>query len=330
MPELDEMKISDMTTAPAVADNTLLETSVEDTSNPGTYGSYKATLYAIFDKVLNSTQFTQRLPHFINQTVFGAINELNDNKNIADLFNPSGTYAVDDYVIYNGTLYKCISAVSTAGAWDASKWSPVVVTDEMGQGGGGNTDYIELTQAEYDALEQAGTLDPTVLYFITDGQSGNEIIDDTTTSASKVWSSDKTDSEIQAVKPTFIGYDNGATPSASEVQNTSIASGGGQSHANVVFNKTLDPGLYLGHIMIRFAANDSGFRRIYCSVNDGSNAYGLINSVTEKAVSANVETYAHLIVTLNPDVQTTYSFCAYQDSGSTLTVEGRYAFIKLL
>ena len=200
----------------------------------------------------------------------------------------------------------------------------------QGGGGGGSANLTELTQAEYDALEQAGELEEDMMYFITDGQSGNEIIDDTTTSASKVWSSDKTDSEIQAVKPTFIGYDNGATPSASEVQNTSIASGGGQSHANVVFNKTLDPGLYLGHIMIRFAANDSGFRRIYCSVNDGSNAYGLINSVTEKAVSANVETYAHLIVTLNPDVQTTYSFCAYQDSGSTLTVEGRYAFIKLL
>lgn len=205
MPELDEMKISDLTTAPAVADNTLLETSVEDTSNPGTYDSYKATLYAIFDKILNSTQFTQRLPNFINQTIFGAINELNDNKNIAVLFSTSDTYAVGDYVIYNGTLYKCISTVSTAGAWDASKWTPVVVTDEMGSGGGGNTDYVELTQAQYDALEQAGTLDPTVLYFITDGQSGNEIIDDTTTSASKVWSSDKTNTEIQAKQDDLTG-----------------------------------------------------------------------------------------------------------------------------
>lgn len=65
--------------------------------------------------------------------------------------------------------------------------------------GGGNTDYIECTQAEYDAWEQGGTLDPDTLYFITDGNIGNDIIDDSTTSASKVWSSDKTDSEIQAV-----------------------------------------------------------------------------------------------------------------------------------
>lgn len=67
--------------------------------------------------------------------------------------------------------------------------------------GGGTANMTELTQAEYDALEQAGQLQEDVMYFITDGQSpvSTDIIDDTTTAADKVWSSDKTDDEIQAV-----------------------------------------------------------------------------------------------------------------------------------
>lgn len=57
--------------------------------------------------------------------------------------------------------------------------------------GGGNTDYIECTQAQYDAWEQGGTLDPDTLYFITDGNIGNDIIDDSTASETTVYSSDK-------------------------------------------------------------------------------------------------------------------------------------------
>lgn len=36
-------------------------------------------------------------------------------------------------------------------------------------GGGGGGAQVALTQAEYDALVQAGTVDPTTEYFITDG-----------------------------------------------------------------------------------------------------------------------------------------------------------------
>ena len=62
---------------------------------------------------------------------------------------------------------------------------------EISLGGGGNTDYIECTQAQYDAWEQGGTLDPDTLYFITDGNIGNDIIDDSTASETTVYSSDK-------------------------------------------------------------------------------------------------------------------------------------------
>ena len=54
------------------------------------------------------------------------------NQNLASEFSESSTYAVDDYVIYQDDLYKCTTAVSTAGSWDNTKWTRAQITDEMG------------------------------------------------------------------------------------------------------------------------------------------------------------------------------------------------------
>jgi hypothetical protein len=53
---------------------------------------------------------------------------------IAPAFSASSTYAVGDYVTHEGVLYKCTTAVSTAGAWNAANWTSVAVTNEMGSG----------------------------------------------------------------------------------------------------------------------------------------------------------------------------------------------------
>ena len=45
----------------------------------------------------------------------------------ANEFSTSSTYAVGDRVTRNGKLYKCTTAVTTAGAWDASKWTEVTL-----------------------------------------------------------------------------------------------------------------------------------------------------------------------------------------------------------
>jgi len=58
---------------------------------------------------------------------------------IADDFDATSTYAVGDYCIYDGKLYKCTTAVSTAGDWDSSDWTETLVMDEVEQGGGGGT-----------------------------------------------------------------------------------------------------------------------------------------------------------------------------------------------
>ena len=42
--------------------------------------------------------------------------------NVADSYDSASTYNLGDRVIYNGVLYKCISAITTAEAWNASHW----------------------------------------------------------------------------------------------------------------------------------------------------------------------------------------------------------------
>ena len=42
---------------------------------------------------------------------------------IAPAFSTTDTYALGDYVMYNGSLYECTIAVTVAGAWDANNWT---------------------------------------------------------------------------------------------------------------------------------------------------------------------------------------------------------------
>lgn len=98
---------SELTSASQVNNGDLL--AISQTSGSG-YASKKTTVKEIADK---------------------------SNLNLAEEYDSTSTYAVDDYVIYESVLYKCISA--TTGTFDSTKWTSVVVTDEMGSGGGGGT-----------------------------------------------------------------------------------------------------------------------------------------------------------------------------------------------
>ena len=48
-------------------------------------------------------------------------------------FSTSSTYDEGDYCIYNNTLYKCTTAITTAGAWDASNWTATQIGDEFSE-----------------------------------------------------------------------------------------------------------------------------------------------------------------------------------------------------
>ena len=62
--------------------------------------------------------------------VYAAITESLDNT-IADAYSSSATYAVDDYCIYNNTLYKCNTAITTAEAWTPAHWTATSITEEF-------------------------------------------------------------------------------------------------------------------------------------------------------------------------------------------------------
>ena len=42
---------------------------------------------------------------------------------VADEYSTSSTYAVGDYCLYDGDLYRCTTAISTAEAWTAAHWT---------------------------------------------------------------------------------------------------------------------------------------------------------------------------------------------------------------
>ena len=98
---------SELTSASQVNNDDLL--AISQTSGSG-YASKKTTVKDITDK---------------------------SNLNLAEEYDSTSTYAVDDYVIYESVLYKCIA--TTTGTFDSTKWTSVVVTDEMGSGGGSGT-----------------------------------------------------------------------------------------------------------------------------------------------------------------------------------------------
>lgn len=56
---------------------------------------------------------------------------------IAADYDSASTYAADAYVIYSGTLYKCISAISTPEEFTPAHWQAVLIMDEVAAGGGG-------------------------------------------------------------------------------------------------------------------------------------------------------------------------------------------------
>lgn len=66
---------------------------------------------------------------------------------IANVYDSTDTYAVGEYVIYQGALYKCTTAINVGESFDPAKWISVKVMDEVGQGGGGTP---TAAQVSYD------------------------------------------------------------------------------------------------------------------------------------------------------------------------------------
>jgi len=51
--------------------------------------------------------------------------------NFAGTYSATHTYAVGDYCIYQGNLYRCTTAISSGEAWNSAHWSQVSAGDEL-------------------------------------------------------------------------------------------------------------------------------------------------------------------------------------------------------
>lgn len=137
-----DLKISEMASAAQINNSDNIELSQGDSVNG--FVSLKTNILALAQKIATAINFTSDL-QTVNKTLTGAINEAaasGGTDTIAEDFDDTATYTVGEYCIYGGKLYKCTTAVSTAGAWDANDWTETLVMDEVSSGGGGGTTVI--------------------------------------------------------------------------------------------------------------------------------------------------------------------------------------------
>ena len=97
------------------------------------------------------------------------------NLNLAEEYDSTSTYAVDDYVIYESVLYKCIG--TTTGTFDSTKWTSVVVTDEMGSGGGGGGAGHTIKDDSGTALTQRSNLQFKGVYSHDDSTNSASVVE---------------------------------------------------------------------------------------------------------------------------------------------------------
>lgn len=73
-------------------------------------------------------------------------------EDIAVDFSTNTTYNTGDYVNYNGALYRYTASSSSSGAWDGTKWTQVVVCDEIESA---NSEVSDLKSALYSIDKKA-------------------------------------------------------------------------------------------------------------------------------------------------------------------------------
>ncbi len=103
----------------------------------------------------------------LNGITPGPDNTKLDSTSAAPAFDTTATYAVSEHVTYNGKLYRCTTAVTTPGAWNAANWTAEDMTSpdatlnvtSAGRLRLVDTDGTVLWQQGYDlAAESSATL----------------------------------------------------------------------------------------------------------------------------------------------------------------------------
>ena len=74
--------------------------------------------------------------------------------NVAANYDSSETYAVGDYCLHDGSLYKCSTAISSPEAWTAGHWTQIKIAGELstlnGKIANSPVSYTPSTQSNYN------------------------------------------------------------------------------------------------------------------------------------------------------------------------------------
>lgn len=129
----------------------------------GTWDDTKWTATKVTEEILAKASSLRSLINSLSAETWNSFDQ------IATEYSTTATYNTGDYVQLGGgtsmRYYRCLQDGVT-GQWVASKWQEVVVLDEVEklnkQLGGYTIAYM--TQADYDALVLAGTVDANTIY----------------------------------------------------------------------------------------------------------------------------------------------------------------------
>ena len=81
---------------------------------------------------LTAIEMQKKLEEIPREVIIPRYNELVDSvADICEEFSKLSTYTVGDYCIYESVLYKCTTAITTEGEWDATKWKATSIDKEL-------------------------------------------------------------------------------------------------------------------------------------------------------------------------------------------------------
>lgn len=127
---MGQKSISQLDTISQAHDTDLFEVAAVDSQSASGYKSGKMSAEVIAEGLLSTYTYPTAMPNMQNKTITGALNQL--LANFAPTYDDTETYSVGDVRTYNGQLYKCETAVSTAETFDPTKWAAIVVTELSG------------------------------------------------------------------------------------------------------------------------------------------------------------------------------------------------------
>lgn len=108
---------------------------MSDLSNPITrIENYLAGIAGVLGAIPN--QPITRVEEYL-EAIYNSVSGISEKmaENLADEYDATATYSTDDYVTYNGVLYKALAdSTDPAGEWDAEGWEKVQTMTEFESG----------------------------------------------------------------------------------------------------------------------------------------------------------------------------------------------------